>query len=224
VPADFVALSFYKMVGYPTGVGALVGRRAALAALRRRFFAGGTVEYVSMPHRLAQIRTGAAGFEDGTASFLAMDAVSDGLRWMSRVGLDAVGRHAEAMTERLLGMLAARGDRVIVYGPRDMHARGGTVAFNLRCRAGIVPYEDVEAAARAKGIALRGGCFCNPGAAAHAFGLDSDATKGCLHGRFSLARFRECMGGAAVGALRASVGMATSERDVERLGDLIDGL
>ena len=30
-PADFVALSFYKMFGYPTGVGALVARRDALA-------------------------------------------------------------------------------------------------------------------------------------------------------------------------------------------------
>src|SRR5688500_15108653 len=30
VPADFVALSFYKMFGYPTGIGALIARREAL--------------------------------------------------------------------------------------------------------------------------------------------------------------------------------------------------
>ena len=34
-PADFVSLSFYKMFGYPTGVGCLLARREALAALRR---------------------------------------------------------------------------------------------------------------------------------------------------------------------------------------------
>ena len=38
VPADFVAVSFYKLFGYPTGVGALVGRRDALACLQRGVF------------------------------------------------------------------------------------------------------------------------------------------------------------------------------------------
>jgi selenocysteine lyase/cysteine desulfurase len=40
-PADFVAVSFYKMFGYPTGVGALVARRDALERLSRPWFAGG---------------------------------------------------------------------------------------------------------------------------------------------------------------------------------------
>ena len=223
-PADFVALSFYKIVGYPTGVGVLVARHGALAGLRRRYFAGGTVEYVSMPHRIAQRRSGAPGFEDGTASFLAMDAVSDGLRWIERVGLDAVACHTTRATARLLEVLASLGDRVELYGPASLACRGGTVAFNVRRQGGVVPYEDVERAARAAGIAIRGGCFCNPGAAAFAFGLDSAATRACLRGGFSVPRFRACMQGAPVGALRASVGLATSERDVERLGELIGSI
>jgi len=36
------------MFGYPTGVGALIARRDSLARLRRPWFAGGTVEYVSV--------------------------------------------------------------------------------------------------------------------------------------------------------------------------------
>ena len=35
-------LSFYKIFGYPTGLGALVARRDALALLRPRYFGGGT--------------------------------------------------------------------------------------------------------------------------------------------------------------------------------------
>jgi selenocysteine lyase/cysteine desulfurase len=84
-----------------------------------------------------------------------------------------------------------------------------------------VPYEDVEAAARGNGIAIRGGCFCNPGAAAHAFGLDPAQTRACLEREFSIARFRACMAGRPVGALRASVGMATNERDIDRLAECI---
>ena len=74
-PADFVALSFYKMFGYPTGVGALIARRDALARLRRRYFGGGTVQFVSVQNRLARLHDGAAAFEDGTPSFLAMPAI-----------------------------------------------------------------------------------------------------------------------------------------------------
>ena len=220
-PADFVALSFYKIFGYPTGIGALVARRDALAQLQRRYFAGGTVDYVSMEHRLVQPKAGAARFEDGTASFLAMDAVCDGLQWMARLGVEAVAAHAATMTGRLLDALRQAGETVVVYGPRDLDARGGTVAFNVYRRGEVVPYEDVEAAARAQGIAIRGGCFCNPGAAAHAFGLDPAQTRACLEREFSIARFRACMAGRPVGALRASVGMATNERDIDRLAECI---
>ena len=37
------ALSFYKIFGYPTGLGALLVRRDALPLLRKRYFGGGTV-------------------------------------------------------------------------------------------------------------------------------------------------------------------------------------
>jgi selenocysteine lyase/cysteine desulfurase len=220
-PADFVALSFYKIFGYPTGIGALIARHDALRELRRRYFGGGTVDFVSMPHRLAQRKPGAAGFEDGTVSFLAMDAVCDGLRWMSRLGMDAVSSHTAAMTERLLETLRSCGDAVVLYGPDRLTARGGTVAFNVRRGRRVVPYEEVEAAARAAGVAIRGGCFCNPGAAATAFGLDAGQTRACLRDGFSIPRFRACMRGQAVGALRASVGLATNRSDIDRLGILI---
>ncbi|HEX6049415.1 MAG TPA: aminotransferase class V-fold PLP-dependent enzyme, partial [Gemmatimonadaceae bacterium] len=64
VRPDFVALSFYKMFGYPTGVGALIARRDALAALERPWFSGGTVEFVSVQHRTHMFKAGVGGFED----------------------------------------------------------------------------------------------------------------------------------------------------------------
>jgi hypothetical protein len=45
-PADLVALSFYKIFGYPTGLGALLVRRPLLQlmAQHKRYFGGGTVQ------------------------------------------------------------------------------------------------------------------------------------------------------------------------------------
>ena len=48
-PADAMAISFYKMFGFPTGVGCLVAKHSFLRQLRRPWFAGGTVDVVQVP-------------------------------------------------------------------------------------------------------------------------------------------------------------------------------
>ena len=63
--ADFVVVSFYKMFGYPTGVGALIARNDALARLRRPWFAGGTVDFASVQNDRHALRSGHERFEDG---------------------------------------------------------------------------------------------------------------------------------------------------------------
>ena len=45
VQPDFVTISFYKMFGYPTGIGALLVRKTSFKALKRPWFAGGTVNF-----------------------------------------------------------------------------------------------------------------------------------------------------------------------------------
>lgn len=44
VHPDFIVLSFYKMFGFPTGLGALLVQRNAQADLNKIYFGGGTVE------------------------------------------------------------------------------------------------------------------------------------------------------------------------------------
>lgn len=41
---DFVCLSFYKMFGYPTGIGALLVRKSSDLLLQKRYYGGGTVK------------------------------------------------------------------------------------------------------------------------------------------------------------------------------------
>ncbi len=67
---DFVTLSFYKMFGYPTGVGLLLARREALSKLHRPWFAGGTITVASVKGDKYYLHQGAEGFEDGTLNYL----------------------------------------------------------------------------------------------------------------------------------------------------------
>jgi selenocysteine lyase/cysteine desulfurase len=211
-PADFAVLSFYKLFGYPTGVGALIARREALARLHRTWFAGGTVLYASVAADRHRLRPRHEGFEDGTPNFLGLAALDAGFALLDEVGLPRITEHVAHLTSMFLDGVNAM-PHVRVYGPRDLTNRGGAVAFNVDG----VAFPLVEQRAREAGVSLRGGCFCNPGASEAAFGLDSGVAA-CLDHlgpEFSIERFADCTA-RPVGAVRASFGMATSEEDVQR--------
>jgi len=228
-PADFVAISFYKIFGHPTGVGALVARRDALQTLARPWFAGGTVDYASVQLQQHQLRQMPEAFEDGTPNFLGIAALEYGFTFMDWIGMKRLSAHVgELGTELRRELLALRrmdgSPLVRIYGPAG-HP-GGTVTFNVQDgRGGCVPYDLVEDRANAAGVHLRGGCFCNPGAAEAAFQFDAGRMAACLgrlDGGFSIPRLRACLGdGMAVGAVRASLGIANNDRDIARAVDVI---
>jgi selenocysteine lyase/cysteine desulfurase len=217
------------MFGYPTGVGALIARRDALAPLRRPWFAGGTVDYASVRLQRHQLRPSHEAFEDGTPNFLDLAAIEDGLSFVERVGLGRIAAHASdlacALVDGLLALRHATGEPLArVYGLGG--ARGATVAFNVLDRDGRpIPFGLVEHRANGAGVHLRGGCFCNPGAAEAAFGFDAALlahSLDALAGEFSISRLQRHMGAdVAVGALRASIGLANNRADVERCLDVV---
>jgi selenocysteine lyase/cysteine desulfurase len=222
-PADFVAMSFYKLFGYPTGVGALIARRDALARLRRPWFAGGTVLYASVAADQHRLRPRAEGFEDGTPNFLGIAALDAGFDLLDDVGMPRITEHVAGLTRDLLdGLRTLRNVRI--YGPREMSRRGGAVAFNVCDRSGaVIPYALVEARARRAGVSIRGGCFCNPGASEAAFGFDPTNLAAHLAGLgddFTPDRLADRTG-TAVGAVRASIGLANNAADIARLLDIV---
>jgi selenocysteine lyase/cysteine desulfurase len=220
-------VSFYKMFGYPTGIGALVARRAALERLRRPWFSGGTIELVSVRGDRHLFKPAPEAFEDGTVDFGALSGLAGGFDLIERVGVSVIKTHVRRLTELLLRKLGelrhANGQPVgIVYGPAGMDARGGTVAFNVLDSEGtVLPFDLIEADARSARVSIRSGCFCNPGAAEHAFDLSADEMGACLaaaqlDGAFSHDLFARCMAPRPVGAVRMSVGLANNEADVLR--------
>jgi len=228
-PADFVALSFYKLFGYPTGIGALVARRDALARLHRPWFAGGTVLYASVAADQHRLRARNEAFEDGTPNFLGIAALDAGFDLLAEVGMQRLTAHVAQLTRDFLDDLRdlrhGNGAPLVrIYGPRDMTSRGGAVAFNVCDGSGVVvPYSIVETQARQDNVSLRGGCFCNPGASEAAFGLDTTRISACLEtlgDGFTPERFAECSD-AAVGAVRASIGLANNADDVRRAIDVV---
>lgn len=226
VHPDFVVLSLYKIIGYPTGLGALVARHDALRALERPWFAGGTVEWVSVHRRVHRLRPGAERFEDGTPSFGAAGIVAAALAAAKEIDRARLGRQLSALTARTLNGLQQLTHRngtpfVTIHGPRRNNDRGATIAITLvNADSRTIPYWDVERDARAANIAIRGGCFCNPGCAETVFNLATPSAASCLDGLgadFTIPRFAQCLDEQAVGALRLSYGLGSVQSDVDRL-------
>ncbi len=221
---DYVALSFYKMFGYPTGVGALIARPAALEKLHRPWFAGGTIEVASVQADRHFLAAGAAAFEDGTPDYSNIPAVEFGLDFLSSVGIETAHERVRCLTgwliEELMAMEFPNGQPLVVlYGPRGTDGRGGTVTVNF-CRADgrVIDHQQVEEAANRHRISLRTGCFCNPGAGEMALGLSQAELVSCFTSseeRMTLDAFRRCIDEKSTGAVRVSVGWMTNFADVQ---------
>jgi molybdenum cofactor sulfurtransferase len=232
---DFVSVSFYKMFGYPTGVGCLLIRNAALPKLRRPWFAGGTVNFATVHGTRHILAPREAGFEDGTLNYLSIPAVEIGLRHLESIGIDTIETRVRCLTGWLLQQLVdlrhANGRPMArIYGPLTTASRGGTVTMNFYDPDGhLLDYRRVEELASAQRISLRTGCFCNPGVGETAEGLTDEDVEAALEASsdMTLPRFLQFIthrGGKSAGAIRVSIGIVSNFADVFRFMQFAESL
>ncbi len=226
---DLVSLSFYKIFGYPTGIGALLARKAALNKLRRPWFAGGTISIASVQGRgWHYLLPNEAGFEDGTINYLGLPAVEIGLRYIADIGIETIHARVVCLIGWLLDTLLALrhrgGGRLVrIYGPIEKQRRGGTIAFNFLDRDGAPhDYRRIEALAAEARISLRTGCFCNPGAGEIAHNVSRAEMAQCFTTKEPMsfdqffALIQALGNGKNASTVRISVGLATTFADVYR--------
>ncbi|KAI6243827.1 hypothetical protein M3Y99_00047600 [Aphelenchoides fujianensis] len=165
-PADFFAFSFYKLFGFPTGIGGLIVRRSSAHLLKKRYIGGGTVEFLS-----------STSFEH---------------RFKRGIEEEAECRRSKEecmrMATRLFRFLTTRKHSngrpiAVIYGEgwtegseEDRSERQGDIVnFNLLREDGtIVGFIEVEKMCDLFDIQLRTGCMCNQGACSSYLGLTDE--------------------------------------------------
>lgn len=223
IKPDFVSMSFYKMFGYPTGIGCLLIKKSKFETLQKPWFAGGTVDMVGVLDKKHWLISDHERFEDGTLNYLDIPAVKIGLDYLSNIGMHRINDRIVALSEVLYKELSAlkhnNGSPLVkVHGPKNRRKVGGTLMMNFLDEKGH-PFqiEAIERKANAIGISVRSGCFCNPGIdeinslitteeltqyfTVHENGEFGDKTQ-------FLGRLR--------GATRISVGISTNKADIEK--------
>ncbi len=235
VKPDFVPISFYKIFGYPTGLGALIARKEALAKLHRPWFAGGTITVASVQGDKYYLAEGATAFEDGTLDYLNIPALEIGLKHIESIGYDVIGERVRTLTgwllENLTSMKHSNGVPLVrVFGPTTTEGRGGAVTVNFYDQNDIAfDHRFIESEANKVNISLRTGCFCNPGAGEIALGISRVELDVCFtrpehRDVMSIDEFRKCIDGKSSGAVRISVGPFTNFDDVQALLTFARGL
>lgn len=230
--ADFVPVSFYKMFGYPTGVGALIIKNETMDLLSRKWFSGGTVDLVTTKYISHHLLDGPRGFEDGTPNFLDIAAITTGLDFIQKVGINNIHSHVVGLAEYLGRSLEriehSNGKKlVVIYRNGMANIMSSAIAMNVKTPTGrIVDPRIVGKIATENNISIRTGCFCNPGAGEHFFGYTAENEKTCmekfLKGRLKLQEFPECAGGTTGGAVRISLGIASNEKDIDSFVSLLN--
>ncbi|TCD64778.1 hypothetical protein EIP91_003638 [Steccherinum ochraceum] len=229
-PVDAMAVSFYKMFGFPTGVGALVVKESFLAQLNRPWFAGGTVDVVQAPGNIVtMVSEMHERFEDGTINYLNLPAITQGLRFLSAY-LPFLPLRLSNLTHYLTTSLSElkheqNGAPVVRVLSRipcrklksvgEQSDAGSTISFIFLTPAGEqMPLSFIEHAASSQNISLRTGCMCNPGGAAALLSLRSDMDR--LYPGVTMKEFEKHVGH-ELGVVRVSLGLASNFQDTYRV-------
>lgn len=225
---DYVSLSFYKMFGYPTGLGCLLIKKSKFEKLQKPWFAGGTVHMVGVKAEKHWLISDHERFEDGTINYLDIPAIKIGLDYLETIGMHQITERVSALSETLFRELNIihhdNGSPVLhIYGPKDRNKVGGTLIMNFLDKDGnLFPIEQVERKANERKISIRTGCFCNPGLDELNSGISADELSQYFteheDGNFG---DRTNFYGKLRGATRISVGLATNKDDLQKFIDFV---
>ena len=244
---DFACISFYKMFGEPTGLGALFVKRSAVKVLMNpsdirgldRYFGGGSVDAVLPRINFAVERNGPsplASLVNGSVHFRGIASLVHGFDEIVRLGgMETIRRHTSILAAELVRRLKAlrHGSgrpAIAVYGAwanvidLDSGATllpGPTVAFNvLRDDGSFVGYNEVSklAGLNRPPLQLRTGCFCNAGACQAALQLsDEEVQSNYLTSNHVCGDHIDIINEKPTGAIRASFGKDSTWEDMDSL-------
>lgn len=222
VKPNFVCASFYKIFGYPTGLGCLLVRKDSFTKLEKKWFAGGTVSFVSVNVDGYYLINNHERFENGTINYLEIPAIENGLKFIESIGIDRINLRVKELTQYLIDQLKdLKHDNGVhllkIFGPSTLENRGGNIILNFYDAADkTYPFEMVQELSNKENISVRSGCFCNPGIDE----INSCVTNEELQKFYSSRDKTDYQGmlevlGKMRGAIRVSVGLATNKNDLD---------
>ncbi|KAL7716013.1 Molybdenum cofactor sulfurase [Entamoeba marina] len=219
-PADFVVMSFYKIVGYPTGLGALIVKNDVLDIMQKSFFGGGTVVMSDCDTHFCLLHdSGYQRFEDGSQSFLAIRSLKYGFDVLDRFGVKVIQNHVMSVIDYLYDELSklqhSTGKNVVeIYGCHYLkdHSKQGPI-INLSVfdeHGDYVGYSYIQSKTNEAGFQIRTGSSCNPGACYGYLGVTSEEVAKFSQEKTACGDENDIIEGKPLGGVRISLGIMST--------------
>lgn len=149
---DFLAFSGHKMLA-PMGIGVLYGKKEWLEKMPPFLTGGEMIEYVTregatyaeLPHK----------FEAGTVNAAGAYALAEAIRYMERIGFEAIVKREEELTAFTMAEMKKLPE-IRIIGSEDPADHHGILAFTVK----DVHSHDVAEILSADGIGVRAGHHC----------------------------------------------------------------
>ncbi|XP_074844071.1 molybdenum cofactor sulfurase isoform X2 [Carettochelys insculpta] len=224
---DFIPISFYKIFGFPTGLGALLVNNDVAPLLRKSYFGGGTAAgYLAGEEFYSPRPSIAERFEDGTVSFLDIIALKHGFDTLERLtgGMENIKHHTFALSRYTYTVLStlkyANGAPVVcIYSDSDFSSpdtQGPIINFNILDENGdVIGYSQVDKIASLYNIHIRTGCFCNTGACQQHLGISNEDVKRNLQAGHVCGDDMDIIDGRPTGSVRISFGYMSTFEDAQ---------
>ncbi|NXW94868.1 MOCOS sulfurase, partial [Alopecoenas beccarii] len=225
--ADFISISFYKIFGFPTGLGALLVNNRIAPLLKKTYFGGGTAAaYLAGEDFYYPRKSIAERFEDGTVSFLDIIALKHGFDVLEKLtgGMEKIKQHTFALAHYTYTVLStlkyANGAPVVcIYSDTDFSnpdVQGPIINFNVLDENGeVIGFSQVDKMASLYNIHFRTGCFCNTGACQMHLGISNEDIKRNLQAGHVCGDDIDLVDGRPTGSVRISFGYMSSFEDAQ---------
>lgn len=227
-PADFICISFYKIFGYPTGLGALLIKNDSCNILKKKYFGGGTVSNVNLVGNSYTFKNNfISKMEDGSIPFLSIISLKYGIDIINKLGYKNIHLHTSRLaynTANILSKLKHKNGILLckIYdNPYELNfddyqkEHGSIVTFNLFNSKNIkISFEKINKLANEHNIQFRMGCFCNSGSCLNNNLIKNPFTNKCLD--FRIMNYNED------GAIRISFGYMTTNLDITKFINFIN--
>lgn len=209
---DIAPISFYKIFGFPTGLGCLIFKKKCIKFFDKIYFGGGTI-ILNSPFNNFHLKKESIHqkFEDGSPNYLNIIYLEKFLD--KKIDYNYIKEITYYFYDRICNIYYDNSERCFELYDLDYNlnfedfkkCHGSIISFNLKREdKTYIGYKEVETICYINNIAIRTGCLCNNGACMKNLNIKVDDLKKNLEKGHSCSNPMDLIDGKPTGVIRVS--------------------
>tara|TARA_A100001015_G_scaffold317737_1_gene435487 strand:- start:89 stop:2260 length:2172 start_codon:yes stop_codon:yes gene_type:complete len=229
---DIACLSFYKIFGYPTGLGALIIKKSIIKYINKKeYFGGGTVFVASsLNDYFISKNKYYEWLEDGSPNYLSIISIDKNLD--EKIDYHHISQITYYFYYKIKDMKYSNGQKIFeLYDINNniknfedfLKYHGSIITFNIFKNDGsYLGYKEFEKICILNNISIRTGCLCNIGACSKNLNINYNELQNNFLMGHTCSDSIDIINGKPTGAIRVSFGSSNTIEEINLFLNFID--